>query len=208
MRLHDSLTFPFLLILQEPAQMAPPPRSFPWYLSLSNGLLSLIWAIVVQSAITGSTFSLDCLFTYLSLISELLSSKGCVIDDFCPQSPAWCGDWDRCWGGCVQLEVVLGLPRSKCGGFSQTPGPPHSPRSSHTGLLLGPWTHLACICLYTSFSLCWKLPSGVPMAGSFVFLRSQPSWPSQICLSQHLRSRRSSSLPSSPANTSPHLASQ
>lgn len=99
MRLRDSLTFPFLLILQEPAQMAPPPRSFPWYLSLSNGLLSLIWAIVVQSAITGSTFSLDCLFTYLSLISELLSSKGCVIDDFCPQSPAWCGDWDRCWGG-------------------------------------------------------------------------------------------------------------
>lgn len=54
MPLPDCLTFPFLLILQEPAQMTPPLRSFPCYLSLPNGLLSFLWTARAQSAITGS----------------------------------------------------------------------------------------------------------------------------------------------------------
>lgn len=95
-----------------------------------------------------------CLFTYLSLASELLSSRDCVIDIILCSEPSTEPGPRQMLGGCVVREWCLALACSWCGGVCETSSPHHSPHSSHTSPLLGPWTsYLACICLCTSFSL-------------------------------------------------------
>lgn len=116
--------------------------------------------------ITRFTFSLD-FCSHMCLTSGLFRSRGCVIDAFCPQSPARRGEWDRCWVGSCCEETVLG-PASL-----QISGLPHSPCFFHTDLI---WV-LKHTWLVSASALAF-LPSEAPLR-SFcdwllsIFYRSQ-----------------------------------
>lgn len=117
--------------------MAPPPRSLPWSLSLPNGLPSPVWAVRVQSATTDATFSLR-LLVHIPVSDLGAPQKTGLVYRRLSVLRAQGGGPGA--GGGVWWEVVLGLPPSKCGGFSQTPGSssprslqPHRPSSGSLG---------------------------------------------------------------------------
>ena len=132
--------------------------------------LSVIWTLIVQSAIK------DLLFFWL-FVTKLRA----------PQKLGMChrrhsvlraqhdvgsgidAGWER-----ALRRWSWALPCSKLGASLEALAllTPHAPGSQP---FLGPWTHLACICIYTSLPpiLPETLPSGLPSADSSVFFRSQ-----------------------------------
>lgn len=111
----------YFFILQEPTQHH----------------LSLIWTLIVQSAICTLYLSLDCLFAYLSLSLEL---RDCVMDIFLSSEPSTVWGAGQVPGGCPQEGNGSGSHLSKYGA-SDTTSPPHYPLLQPHSWVLG--SHLA-----------------------------------------------------------------